>query len=203
MRADEARPDGDERFPCHRRSVIGAVAAEYRSKEVPLCVSASLDYAFHRRQDEVGRPGGRGHLRPREVLMSVYRRLAAVGAIAALGLVGAGSAFAATPQQIYRDLADNGRLDGVYTRADIERALNLAPVVRTDAFQPAPRKPIAVPAEEASSARAAGRSDRRVPFSALDAALLVAGGGPLLLIGAGLRRRFAEAPRRQASAASG
>ena len=134
--------------------------------------------------------------------MSAYRRLAAVGAIAALSIVGAGSAFAATPQQIYRDLADNGRLDGVYTRADIERALNLPPVVGTDAFQPAPRKPIAESVEEAGSVRAAERSDRRVPFSALDAALLVAGGGPLLLIGAGLRRRFAEAPRR-ASAASG
>jgi hypothetical protein len=29
-----------------------------------------------------------------------------------------------------------------------------------------------------------------VPFSVLDVALLVAGGGPLLLIGAGLRRRI-------------
>jgi hypothetical protein len=134
--------------------------------------------------------------------MSGYRRLAAVGATAALALVGAGSAYAATPQQIYRDLADNGRLNGVYTRAEIERALNLPPVVRTDAFQPAPRKPIAVPEEEARSSPAAGRADRRVPFSTLDVALLLAGGGPLLLIGAGLRRRFAEAPRR-ASAASG
>ena len=134
--------------------------------------------------------------------MSGYRRLAAVGATAALGLVGPGSAFAATPQQIYRDLADNGRLNGAYTRAEIERALNLPPVVGTDAFQPAPRRPIAVPAEEAQSARAAGRSDRRVPFSSLDVALLVAGGGPLLLLGAGLRRRVGETPRR-ASAASG
>lgn len=130
--------------------------------------------------------------------MSGYRRLAAVGAIAALGLVGSGSAFAATPQTIYRDLADNGRLDGVYTRAEIERAFNLPPVLGTDAW-PAPRKPIAVPAEGSGSSPAAGRSDRRVPFSALDVALLFAGGGPLLLIGAGLRRRIGEAPR-QASA---
>jgi hypothetical protein len=134
--------------------------------------------------------------------MSEYRRLAAVGATAALALMGAGSAFAATPQQIYRDLADNGRLDGAYTRPEIERALNPSTVVRTDAFQPVPRKPIAVPVEEARSSRAAGRSDRRVPFSGLDVALLIAGGAPMLLIGAGLRRRFAEAPRR-ASAASG
>lgn len=134
--------------------------------------------------------------------MSGFRRLAAVGATAALALVGSSSAAAATPQQIYRDLADNGRLDGVYTRAEIERALNLPPIVGTDAFQPAPRKPIAVHEEETGSSRPAARSDRRVPFSTLDVALLIAGGGPLLLIGVGLRRRIAEAPR-QASAARG
>jgi len=124
--------------------------------------------------------------------MSGLRRLAAVGAVAALALLGAGSAFAATPQKIYRDLADNGRLDGKYTRAEIERAFNLRQVLRTDE-QPttAPRKPIAVaPAgENAEPPRAVKRSGRRVPFSPLDVALLVAGGGPLLLIGAGFRRR--------------
>jgi hypothetical protein len=136
---------------------------------------------------EGSRAGGR------EVRMSGHRRLAAVGAVAALALLGAGSAFAATPQKIYRDLADNGRLDGKYTRADIERAFNLRQVLRTDE-QPttAPRRPIAVaPAGEAAQPiRAVKRSERRVPFSVLDVALLVAGGGPLLLIGAGLRRRM-------------
>lgn len=124
--------------------------------------------------------------------MSGHRRLAAVGAVAALALLGAGSAFAATPQKIYRDLADNGRLDGKYTRADIERAFNLRQVLRTDEQPTTPRKPIAVaPAGEAAQpVRAAKRSERRVPFSVLDVALLVAGGGPLLLIGAGLRRRM-------------
>lgn len=130
--------------------------------------------------------------------MSGHRRLAAVGAIAALALTGAGSAFAATPQKIYRDLVDNGRLDGNYTRAEIERAFNLPPKVGTDRAQrPAmPRKQIAVsPAGEAAETpRATVQSDRRVPFTALDAALLVAGGGPLLLIGAGLRRRIAATP---------
>jgi hypothetical protein len=136
---------------------------------------------------EGSRAGGR------EVRMSGHRRLAAVGAVAALALLGAGSAFAATPQKIYRDLADNGRLDGKYTRADIERAFNLRQVLRTDE-QPttAPRKPIAVAraGEATQSPRAVRRSERRVPFSVLDVALLVAGGGPLLLIGAGLRRRI-------------
>jgi len=110
----------------------------------------------------------------------------------ALALFGAGSAFAATPQKIYRDLADNGRLDGRYTRAEIERAFNLRQVLRNDEQPTTPRKPIGVaPASEAvQPPRAAKRSEGRVPFSVLDLALLVAGGGPLLLIGAGLRRRI-------------
>lgn len=126
--------------------------------------------------------------------MSGFRRLAAVGAAAALALVGTGSAFAATPQKLYRDLVDNGRLDGRYTRAEIDRAFNLPPKVGTDREPAMPRKPIAVPSasEAAQSPRATRQSDRRVPFSALDAALLFAGGGPLLLIGAGLRRRVAK-----------
>ena len=129
--------------------------------------------------------------------MSGYRRLAAVGAVAALALLGAGTAFAATPQEIYRDLADNGRLDGKYTRADVERAFNLRQVLRTDKPPATARKPIGVsPSAEGAPAPAAPsrRPERRVPFSALDVALLVAGGGPLLLIGAGLRRRGPAAP---------
>ena len=131
--------------------------------------------------------------------MSGYRRLAAVGAVAALALLGAGTAFAATPQEIYRDLADNGRLDGRYTRAEVERAFNLRQVLRTDTQPTVPRKPIAVApgTEGAPPPPVTRRTERRVPFSALDAALLFAGGGPLLLIGAGLRRRMAapaEAP---------
>ena len=124
--------------------------------------------------------------------MSGFRRLAAVGVAATLALVGAGSAFAATPQKIYRDLADNGRLDGKYTRAEIRRAFDLPRVLKTDVQPKAPRKPIALtqPGEGAGAPRPAKRSPGRVPFSALDAALLFAGGGPLLLIGAGLRRRI-------------
>ncbi len=124
------------------------------------------------------------------------RRFVTVGVVAALALVGAGTAFAATPQQIYRDLADNGRLDGKYTRAEVERAFNLRQVLRTDRRPATPRKPIAVApsTEDTSTPPVTRRTDRRVPFSVLDAALLFAGGGPLLLIGAGLRRRMAVAP---------
>jgi hypothetical protein len=131
-----------------------------------------------------------------------HRRLAGVAAALLLVLVSAGSAYAATPQMIYRDLADNGRLDGTYTRAEIERAFDLPSDVRTDATRVS-RRPIRVPAaaEAGSATTPAARSDRRLPFSSLDAALLVAGAAPLLLIGAGLRRRLQ--PSSDAQAVSG
>jgi hypothetical protein len=134
-----------------------------------------------------------------EVAMARNRRPVAVAAaslLAFLSLLSAGTAYAATPQKIYRDLADNGQLDGHYTRAEIERAFDLPPSVGTDEH---PREPIRVPqANEAAPApQATGKTDRRVPFSALDAALLAAVGGPLLLIGAGLRRRLSEPSKAQ------
>ena len=129
--------------------------------------------------------------------MTVQRRLVAVAAASLLALLCAGTAFAATPQKIYRDLADNGTLDGHYTRAEIERAFNLPPLHGTDAQLP--RKPIREPhtTEAAPSPQATGKPDRAIPFSALDAALLVAVGGPLLLFGAGLRRRLSEPSKAQ------
>src|SRR5439155_10559791 len=44
-------------------------------------------------------------------------------AAGAAALVFASAAIAATPTQIYRDYADNGRLDGHYSRSDLDRAL--------------------------------------------------------------------------------
>ena len=122
--------------------------------------------------------------------MARNRRLVIVAAASLLAL-SAGTAYAATPQTIYGDLADNGHLDGRYTRADIERAFRVPPAVGTDEL---PREPIREPqaSEAAPASQAPGTTDRRIPFSALDAALLVAVGGPLLLIGAGLRRRLSE-----------
>jgi hypothetical protein len=129
-------------------------------------------------------------------------RLPATCITAALALVGAGSALAASPQQIYRDLADNGRLDRHYTRAEIEKALNLRQVLRTDERRPASsrQRQLLRPEDAAAQPVVHGkRSGRRLPFSGIDLALLTVGGGPLLLIGAGLRRRRigAAAPGRQ------
>lgn len=109
--------------------------------------------------------------------------------IAVLALACAGPASAASPQKIYKDLADNGRLDGRYSRADIARAFNLERVVRTDARNAPPvRRPAAAPVRGKTP-----DDDRTIPFTGLDLALLTVVGGPLVLIGLGLRRRLEPA----------
>ena len=132
--------------------------------------------------------------------MSGHWRPAAVAAAALLGLACAGSGFAATPQQIYKDVIENGRLDGSYTLAELNRAFPVKKNVKTE---PAPRRPIRVAAasEAAETPPTRVRHDRRIPFSGIDAALLAAGAAPLFLVAAGLRRR-ASAPRK-AQALSG
>ena len=55
------------------------------------------------------------------------RRLIVLGvSVCALGMLVAPSALGATPQQIYRDYADNGRLDHAYSKADLQRAQKYA-----------------------------------------------------------------------------
>ena len=115
------------------------------------------------------------------------------GASAALAtfaqaLVLAGPAASGTRQQVtqrfFADLADNGRLDGHYTPAQIKRALNSAPLQkyeRRDNARPAPQPPPRVP-PSVSSERGS------LPFSGLDLALFGAVGVPLLLLGASLGR---------------
>lgn len=113
--------------------------------------------------------------------------------VSALIALTAGSASAATPQQVYQDLADNGRLDHRYSRADIERAFG-NPSIPAYARQllRAPqsvRPPSRPPAARVDAGRA-------LPFSGLDVALFGAVGGPLLLLGASMRH-FARARPRQ------
>jgi hypothetical protein len=130
---------------------------------------------------------GGGSLRQRREGMAARGRTLAVCAIAVIGLIGVGTASAASPQRIYADLADNGRLDGRYSRADIERALNLRQVLRTDeGARPAVRRPTSRPSRPPEGSAT-------LPFTGLDLALLTLGGGPLLLIGLGIRRRVAGA----------
>jgi hypothetical protein len=116
------------------------------------------------------------------------RRVLVLIAVGLGMLAFAGPTLAASPQTIYRDLADNGRLDRRYSQADLARAFNLDRVVGTD------QSPLRRPAAVSPSPTAAKRSSRKIPFSGLDLALLIGGGGPLLLIGVGLRRRITPSP---------
>ncbi len=102
-----------------------------------------------------------------------------------LALVFVTGAAAATPQQIYNDIADNQRLDGKYSNDDLERALagDFKRSLREQRATEPNRVPSAVPADDTGSGRA-------LPFTGLDLALLTAGGGPLVLIGVTLRRRL-------------
>jgi hypothetical protein len=112
---------------------------------------------------------------------------------ALIGLT-AGSAAAATPQQVYRDLADNGRLDRTYSRADIERAFGNPSIPAYARPERVTRAPQAHPPRSVPTATVEG--GRTLPFSGLDVALFGAVGGPLLLFGASMRH-FARARPRQ------
>jgi hypothetical protein len=109
-------------------------------------------------------------------------------------------ASAATPQQIsqriFADLADNGRLDGHYTRAQINRALHTPSLAHYDApangsskAQPRPTRALPAADDEPGT----------LPFSDLDLALLGGVGGPLLLLGASLGRLARVRPDRELS----
>jgi hypothetical protein len=112
----------------------------------------------------------------------MWRRCVVWGSIACTVLaVGAGSALAATPQQIYRDYADNGRLDHKYSQADLQRAQ------RDAALQGYPQVGVQGAVEQALGAQGV-KASGGLPFTGLDLALLAAGGGLLLVAGTGLRK---------------
>ena len=125
----------------------------------------------------------------------VWHRRWLVGGVtvaAAAALVGAPAASAAGPQQIFKDYADNGRLDQRYSRSDLERALKNASI---QGYQPTvsvhfrPKIQQALGTAGAQTSRPVTvRRTRTLPFTGLDLALLAAGGAGLLGIGAGLRR---------------
>jgi hypothetical protein len=90
----------------------------------------------------------------------------------------------ATPQKIYRDLADNGKLDRHYCAADINRALHSPSLQRYEVRTPQAQS------ELSRAVLPVATSDPRgsLPFSGLDLALFGGVGGPLLLIGGSLGR---------------
>ena len=93
----------------------------------------------------------------------------------------AGPASAATPQRIYRDLADNGRLDHHYSKRDINRALHMPSLQRYELD----RSPAA---HRSTPLTASPEKARAIPFTGVDLALFGGVGAPLLILGAGLGR---------------
>lgn len=111
-------------------------------------------------------------------------------ALATLALLAfAGPSAAATPQhtsqKIFRDLADNGRLDAHYTDAQINRALY--PLEARARYDVDSNRSKAKPTAAAPPSGAVGGLPS-LPFSGLDLALFGGVGGPLILIGASLGR---------------
>jgi hypothetical protein len=138
--------------------------------------------------------GRRGTVLERRGFMGCgwFSRGITIFAVAAL--LGAPTALAASPEQIYRDFED-GRLDGRYTVADLQAALQ-SPVVQgyggeeiVTELRPTIQREIAAqqPLEEV-------RERGGLPFTGLDLALLTAGGLFLLAFGFSLRR-LAKAKR--------
>jgi hypothetical protein len=125
----------------------------------------------------------------------------AVLAVAVVALLVAPTALAATPEQIYRDYADDSRLDGSYTDADLQAALQ-NPVVQgyggeevVTGLRPAIQSQIAAQQQQpAGSVLGTARQSEGLPFTGLDLALLTAGGLFLLAFGVSMRR-LAKAKR--------
>lgn len=120
----------------------------------------------------------------------MWRRVIVLGLLAcAVGMVvAAPAAVAATPQQIFRDYADNGRLDHAYSKADLNAALKYA------AVQGYPHVGVQGAVQQALGAQAV-KTSGGLPFTGLDLALMAVGGA--LLIGAGATLRKLGRTRQQ------
>jgi hypothetical protein len=129
------------------------------------------------------------------------RTKVAVVFLSAAALIAAPGAFAASPQTIYRDYADNGRLDGKYSASDLERALTNAVVQgygkdKQKGIKPAVEKQIneGTGTSGSSGSGVGGTSPAAVqtggglPFTGLDLSLITVGALGLILLGAALRR---------------
>jgi hypothetical protein len=108
-------------------------------------------------------------------------------AVAALLVVP--TAFAATPEQIYNDFASDGTLDGQYTVAELQSAL------QNPIGQGYPRNEVVTELRPTIQRQIAAQQPLQqeverggLPFTGLDLALLTAGGLFLLAFGFSLRR---------------
>jgi hypothetical protein len=123
--------------------------------------------------------------------MRVRRFLLGVGILITAAVIFATAGLGATPNQIYLDLADNGRLDRTYTAADLEAAL-------ANPSLQGYRSPTVAVRRDIQRRLAAPKTLRQVrqqgglPFTGFDLALLGFGGAFLLTAG-GIARRAVRA----------
>ena len=136
--------------------------------------------------------------------MSRMRIKAAVVFLSAAALIAASGALAASPQTIYRDYADNGRLDGKYTPSELEQALSNAVVQgygadKQKGLKPAVEKQVKQNGTNGTNGTSGGSASGGtsptavqvsggLPFTGLDLSLIVAGALGLVLLGGALRR---------------
>lgn len=114
---------------------------------------------------------------------------AAAAVVAAFAVPGA---FAASSQQIYKDYADNGKIDGHYSRADLQRALRDVQVQGYGKPSVSAGLPAAIQKSLGAGASpglaTTGHPTGGLPFTGFDLALMLLGGLGLLTLGAGLRK---------------
>ena len=109
------------------------------------------------------------------------KRILLVVAVAAVFFLALGGvALAASPQTIYNDYEDNGRLDGTYTDAELNAYLNSALVHQYG--EPTILTELDTLVKRILSAR------DRFPFTGAEIALMVVGVLVLAGVGLGLRR---------------
>jgi hypothetical protein len=136
--------------------------------------------------------------------MSRNRFKAAFVFLSAAAFIAVPGALAASPQTIYRDYADNGRLDGTYSRPDLERALSDAVVQAYTGDDTSGLKPEVEKGTDNGTGTSGGstgggsgaggtspgavQTTGGLPFTGLDLSLIVAGALGLMLLGGALRR---------------
>jgi hypothetical protein len=96
------------------------------------------------------------------------------------------TALAATPQQIYDDIAAHGKLTQHYSTSDLQAALRNATV--QGYVKPTVPQTIKKALGGQGASKTTSPSGSTLPFTGLDLGLIVGGGVGLLLIGFGMRR---------------
>src|SRR4051794_2528612 len=129
---------------------------------------------------------GRDNVRRRNRLVTAAALLASI----VVALVATTGAMAATSNEIYKDYADNGKIDGNYTKSELQRALQDVSI--QGYTKPGPKKRIKPAIQKSLDAKGTlaqtGKKTGGLPFTGFDLGLMALGGAALLAVGASFRR---------------